>query len=138
MLPSLGPEASCPDTTRLGDTTKFGNLELRQVTNICYQSGRAQQYVTRRRHHGQVTKVPGKAQHISTEHSAGSRNRTPRARVSHHVQKPRPRVSAENNTSKFYKLSDVYKQLTKKMSGVCMAVAVALLPPPQTNPITLP
>ena len=31
--------------------------------------------------HGQVTTVPGQAQHITSVYSADSRNRTPRARV---------------------------------------------------------
>ena len=56
--------------------TKSRNQKPRQVMHIRDQSLRAQQYIVLRRSHGQVTKVPSQALHITTEYPADSRNRT--------------------------------------------------------------
>ena len=45
--------------------TESWNQNLRHVTHIWDQSLRAQQYIILRRSHGQVTKVPGQAPHIT-------------------------------------------------------------------------
>ena len=56
--------------------TKSRNQKPQQVMHIRDQSLRAQQYIVLRQSHGQVTKVPGQALHITTEYPADSRNRT--------------------------------------------------------------
>ena len=61
---------------------------------------------------------------------------TPRARVSLHIQKPKPQASIKNKIEKFRKLSDVYNIIHKRRWD--RAVAMAMLPPPPTKPITLP
>ena len=78
MQPSLGPEASCPGTTKLGDQT--GNQQLRHVTHILDQS-LSTTYIILRQSYDQVTKIPGQAPHITAEYSADIRNRTPLDRV---------------------------------------------------------
>ena len=60
----------------------------------------AQHYIILRRSHCQVTNVPGQAQHITAEYSADSRNRTPRAKVGLHIQKPKPQASIKNKIKK--------------------------------------
>ena len=77
-MTSPGPEASCPGTTRQGDQIR----ERATPTRDAYL--RAQQYVIPRRRHGQVTKVLGQVQHITTELLADSGKRTPGATVSLH------------------------------------------------------
>ena len=49
-----------------------------------------------RPNHGPVIKVPGQAPHITTEYFADTWNRTPRAWVSLHIQKPKPQASIKN------------------------------------------
>ena len=62
------------------------------MTHIRDQGLGTQQYIKLRRSHGQVTKVPRQTPHITTEYSADSRNRTPRARICLHTQKPKPQA----------------------------------------------
>ena len=91
----------------------------RHVTHICDQSLTAQQYITLRRSHGQVTKVHGQAPHITTEYSADSRYRTTRARVCLHIQKPKSQATIKNEIVKIHKLFDVYNTInTQTMMGV--------------------
>ena len=47
----------------------------------------------------QVSKVPGQALHITTEYYAENRNRTLRARVSLHIQKPKLQASKKKKDS---------------------------------------
>ena len=58
--------------------------------------------------------LPGLAQHITTEYTADIRNRTPRARVSLHVQKPKPQASLKKYMKKLHELFDVYNIIHKK------------------------
>ena len=69
--------------------TKSRNQQNRHVTHLWDKNLTAQQYVILRGRDGQVTKVPGQAAHITTEQYADRGNRTPRARVSLHIQKPK-------------------------------------------------
>ena len=80
--------------------------------------------------------VPGLAPHITTEYSADIRNRTLQAWVSLNNQKQKPHVSIKIKIEKFHKLFDVYTMQYTKDGG--SAVAMAMLPPPPTKPITLP
>ena len=82
------------------------------------------------------TKVLGQAPHITTEYFADSRNRTPPAKVSLHVQKPKLQAKIKNLIMTYNKLSDVYYTIHKKM--VVGSYGIAMLPPPPTKPITLP
>ena len=91
--------------------TKSGNQQLRHVTHIWNQSIRAQQYIILRQSYIKVTKIPGQAPHIKTENSTDGRNRTPWARVSLHIQKPKPQASIKNEIEKIHKLFDVYVSL---------------------------
>ena len=54
------------------------------------------------------------AQHITTEYSADSRNRTPRARIRLHIQRPKPQASIKNKIGKLYKLFDIYNTIPKR------------------------
>ena len=103
---SHGPEASFPDTTRQGDRIREPATPTRDT--YLRPKSQSKQYIILRRSHGQVTKVPGWAPHITTEQSADSRHRTPRARVCLHIQKPKPQASTKNKIDKFHKLFDVY------------------------------
>ena len=67
-----------------------------------------------RRSHGQVTKVPGQAPHITTKYSADSRYSTTRARVCLHIQKPKPQATIKNEIKKIHKLFDVYNTMHKR------------------------
>ena len=67
-----------------------------------------------RRSNDQVTMVPGQAPHITAEYSADSRNRTQRARVSLHIQKPKPQASIKKKIEKIHKLFDVYHAIHKR------------------------
>ena len=67
--------------------------------------------------------------------SADNMNKTPLARVSHHVQKQKPQASVENKIKKLHKLSDVYNTIHKK-NDWGRAIAMLMLPPPPTQPIT--
>ena len=100
MQPSHGPEASCPDTTRQGDR----NREAAPPTRGAYlrPKSQTQQYIILRRSHGQVTKVPGQAPHITTEYSADIRYRTTLARVCLHIQKPKPQATIKNEIKKIH------------------------------------
>ena len=69
--------------------TEPRNQQLWQVTQIWEQGLRAQQYIILRRSQSQVTKVPGQTPHIAAEYSAASRNRTPWARISLNIRKPK-------------------------------------------------
>ena len=80
-------------------------------------------------------KVPGQAPHITADYSADIRNRTPRAKINLHIQKPQPQVSIKNKTEKIHKLFDVYNTMNKRYGK---AVAMAMLPLPPTKLITLP
>ena len=73
--------------------------------------------------------------HITAEYSVDSRNRTLWAKVSLHIQKPKPQASIKNKVEKIHKLFDVTMQYTKNWGR---EVAMAMLPPPLTKPITLP
>ena len=128
--PSHGPEASCPDTTKQGDRTR----EPAPPTRGAYLRTKSQRttYIILRRSHGQVTKVPGQAPHITTEHSADSRFRKPRARVCLHIQKPKPQATVKNKIEKIHKLFHVYNTIHKQWWG--RAVAMAMLLPPPTKP----
>ena len=57
---------------------------------------------------------PGQAPHITTEYSADSRYRTPRARVCLHIQKPKPLATIKNEIEKIHKLFDVYSAIHKR------------------------
>ena len=46
------------------------------------------------------SQVSGQTQHLTTEYSEDGRNRTPRANVSLHIQKPKPHASVENKIKK--------------------------------------
>ena len=79
--------------------------------HIWDQSLRAQEYIILRRslgQAGQVTKVPCQAPHITIEYYADIRNRTPRAKVNLHIQKPKPQARIKNKIEKIHKLFDVY------------------------------
>ena len=69
--------------------TELWNQQLCHVTQISDQGLRAQQYIILRRSNGQVTKVHGQTPHIAAEYSAASRNRTPWARISLNIRKPK-------------------------------------------------
>ena len=99
-------------------TTESGNQQLRQVTHIWDQSLRAQQYITPRWRHDQVTTVPGQAPHFTTEYSTDIRNRIPRARVSLHIQKPKTEATIKNKIEKTNKLFDVYNTIHKRWWGL--------------------
>ena len=114
MQPSHGPEESCRGRFCVKET---GNQHLRHVTHIGDQSLSAKQYIILRRSHGQVTKVPGQAPHITTVYSAHSRCRMTRARVCLHIQKPKPQATIKNEIEKIHKLFDVYNY-TQMMIGV--------------------
>ena len=58
--------------------------------------------------------VPGQAPRITAEYFADSRNRTPRARVSLHIQKQKPQASIKNKIVKIHKLFDVYNAIHKR------------------------
>ena len=131
MPPSLLPEASCPGILRQGDQIR----EPATPTRDAYLSLGAQQYVIPKRRHGQVTKVLDQATLIITEWSTDSRNRTPRARVSHHIQKPKRQASIKNKIN-FINYSMFTLQYTKDDGG--RTIAMAMLPLPPTKPITLP
>ena len=96
---------------------------------------RAQQYIILNRSHGQVTKVPSQAPHITAGYSADIRNRTLLARVSLNIQKPKPQASIINKREKIHKLFDVYNTIHKRCGW---PVAMAMLPPSSTKPITMP
>ena len=61
--------------------------------------------------------------------------RTTRGRVCLHIQKPKPQASIKNKIDKFHKLFDVYNTILNDDGG--RAVAIAMLPPSPTKPITL-
>ena len=69
-----------------------------------------------RRSHGQVTKVPGQAPHITTEYSADIRYRTTRARVCLHIQKPKPEATIKM-IEKIHELFDVHNTIHKRWLG---------------------
>ena len=96
------------DTAQQDRAIESGNQQLRHVTHVWDQSFRAQQYLILRLGHCQVTKVPVQDPHITTEYSADSRNRTPWARISLHIQNPKPQASIKNKIVKFNKLFCVY------------------------------
>ena len=73
MQPSLGPEASCQ--AQQDKATETGKQQRPHEAHIWDQYLRAQLYIILRRSHGQVTKVPRQAPHITTEYSTDSRNR---------------------------------------------------------------
>ena len=60
----------------------------------------------------------------------------PWARVSLHIQKPKPKASIKNKIEKIHKLFDVHNTIHKRTGY--MAVAMAMLPPRPTEPIALP
>ena len=95
-----GPSLLAP--TQQDRVTETGNQHLRHVTHIWDQSLRAQQYIILRWSHGQVTKVPGQAPHITSEYSADSRYRTTRARVCFH--KTEAWGNIKNEIEKIYEL----------------------------------
>ena len=128
-----GPRHLAPTQDK---ATETGNQQLRHVTHIWDQSLWAIQYIILRRSHGQVTKAPGQAPHITTEYSVDSRKRTLLTRVCLHIQKPKPQASIKNKIDKVNKLFDVYNTIHKRWWG--RAVAMAMLPPPPTKLITLP
>ena len=83
-------------------------------------------YIILRRSHGQVTIVPGQAPHITAEYSADIRNRTQRARVSLHIQKPKHQASIKNKIKKIHKLFDVYNAINKRWGqGCCDGIVTA-------------
>ena len=100
--------------TQQDRATKTGNGQLRHVTHIWDQSLRTKQYIILKWSHGKVTNVPGQAQHITTEYSADSRYRTPRAGVCLHIQKQKPQASLKNQIEKFHKLFDVYNTIHER------------------------
>ena len=106
MQPSLGPEAPWPDITRQGDRIRQQATPSRDA--YLRPKSQSKTVYLLRRSHGQVTKVPGQAPHITTQYSADIRNRTPRASVSLRIQKPGLQSSIENKIKKIYKLFDVY------------------------------
>ena len=56
----------------------------------------------------------GHTQHITTEHSSDTKEQTPRARVSLHIQKPKPQASIKNKKEKFHKLFDLHNTIHKR------------------------
>ena len=62
---------------------------------------------------------------------ADSRNRMPLARVSFHIQKPKPHSSIKNKLNKIHNQFYVYNTI-HKIRG--RAVAMAILPPPHPEP----
>ena len=102
---TLGLRVGLCDSTQQDRATETGNEQLRHVAH------RAKQYIILIRGHGQVTKVPGQAPHITTEYCADIRYRTPRAGVCLHIQKPKPQASIKTKIEKFHKLFDVYKTI---------------------------
>ena len=110
MQPSLRHLAPA----QLNKSTESGNQYLQHVMHIWDQSLRAQLYIILRQSHGQVTMIPGQAQHITAVYSADSRNRTPLARVSLQIQKPKPQASIKNKIEKIHKLFDAYNAIHKR------------------------
>ena len=64
--------------------------------------------------------VSGQTPHITEEYTAESRDRKPRARVSLHIEKPKPQASIKNKIEKILKLFDVYNAIHKRFGkGSC-------------------
>ena len=124
MQQSLGPKASWPNRTRQADQ----NLEPATPAHYAYLRSKSQsttvyQYILRR-NHGQVTKVPDQALHITTEYSVDSRHRTLQVSVSLHIQKPKPQASIKNKINSINYLMFTI-QYTKDDRG--RAVVMAML-----------
>ena len=71
-------------------------------------------YIILRQSNGQVTKVPGLEPHITTDYYAENRNRTPHARISLHIQKPKPQASIKNEIEKSNELFDAYNTIHER------------------------
>ena len=104
------------DTTRQGDLSR----EPATPTHDAYLRRKSQSttvYHTETKPLSGHYKVPGQGPHITTEYSVNIRIRTPRARVSLHIQKPKPQASIQNKIEKFYILFDVYNTTNKRWCG---------------------
>ena len=119
MQPSMGIEASDPDTTRQGDR----NREPAPPTRDAYLRPKSQsttvyhtETMPRSGHYGSRP-VPCRILCITEEYSADSRKRMPRARVSLHIQKPKPQANIKNKIGKIHKLFDVYNAIHKRWVG---------------------
>ena len=97
--------------------TESENQQLRYVTHIWDQVSEHNSISYRDKATVRSPRLPARPQHVTTEYSADSRNRTPRTRVSLHIQKPKPQASIENKIEKIHKLFGVYNN-TQKMMGV--------------------
>ena len=129
MQRSLVPEASCPGTTRQGDRIR----EPISPTCDAYQRPKSQSSTV---YHTETEPWSGHyGRTLLQSILFADRNRTPQARVSLHIQNPKPRVRIKNRIEKIHKLFDVTMEYTKDWGRV---VAMAMLPPPPTKPITLP
>ena len=68
-------------------------MQLQHETHIRDQNPRTQQVLV-----NGFYMVPRQTSYINTEYSADSRNRAPRARISLHIEKPKPHESVEDYT----------------------------------------
>ena len=112
MQPSHVPKASCPDTTRQGDSNREPAPPIRdaylrpksQSTTVYHTETKP-----RSGHYGS----PARPRTL-LQYSADSRYRTTGARVCLHIQKPKPKATIKNEIEKIHKLFDIYKTIHKQ------------------------
>ena len=139
MQQSLGPEASCPDTTRQGDQILEPVISPREA----YLRPKSQStavvvlgQVTKIPHgwpdrsHGQVTKIPGQ---VPAQYYSVFCRHQEQVTVGQGWS-PHPEIE---DSGKRKRQDSLIPKLNKKIDGV-RAGATAILPPPPTKPVTLP
>ena len=125
MLPSLVPEASFPGTTRQDDRIREPVIPTRDAYLRPKSQSTTVYHTETKPRSGHYGSRPGPGHHCRV--FCRQQEQTLMARVSLHIQKPKPQASMKNKIEKIYKLFDVYNLTMKFINEKHIAISIIVL-----------